>query len=76
MIQGMWNNFDSLFNFITLNDESNPFKNMATKASPEHIQRAQAEQLGIFPTFEVGINCGLFLPPEGDYIIEDQKWKI
>lgn len=77
MIQGMWNNFDSLFNFITLDEERNPFRNMATKASPEHIQRAQAEQLGIFPTFEVGIDCKLFLPhTEEDYINEDQKWKI
>jgi len=77
MIQGMWNNFDSLFSFITLDEEINPFQKMATKASPEHIQRAQAEKLGIFPELEIGISCRLFLPNnEQEYINLDNQWKI
>jgi hypothetical protein len=77
MIEGMWWNFDELFNFIVSNDESNLYKESPCKGIPEHLQGIQAHILKLIPELEIGIDCGLVLPrTEEEFNIVDLKWNL
>ena len=78
MMEGMWWNFDKLFNFIVSQDESNPFKDSTWKAIPEHFQGAQAREIwGPMYQYEVGIDCALTIPRTDEAFDEiDLKWNI
>jgi hypothetical protein len=78
MMEGMWWDFDKLFNFIVSQDESNPFKDSTWKAIPEHFQGARAREIwNPFSKYEVGINCNLFIPrTEEEFNDTDLKWNL
>ena len=72
VVDGMWNNFDRLFKYITSPNFINPFPWIRLQASAEHLYLARLIELGLYPYFdnELKTELGIFKSNESTFNIK------